>query len=54
MVELKRVLVEHPGDSPVFLHVGTQIVRLPPQFNVDTTNGLAGELRMLLGADAIM
>jgi DNA polymerase III subunit alpha len=54
VVELKDVLVEHPGDSPVFLHVGTQIVRLPRQFNVDTSNGLAGELRVLLGADAIL
>jgi DNA-directed DNA polymerase III PolC len=51
---LKRLLVEHPGDSPVFLHVGRQIIRLPPTFNVDTGNGLAGELRVLLGAEALL
>ncbi|HUF33344.1 MAG TPA: DNA polymerase III subunit alpha [Acidimicrobiales bacterium] len=52
--DLKRLLVEHPGDSPVFLHVGTKVLRLPPAFNVDTGNGLAGELRVLLGADALL
>jgi DNA-directed DNA polymerase III PolC len=52
--ELKRLLVDHPGDSPVFLHVGSTVLRLPPVFNVDTGNGLAGELRVLLGADALL
>ncbi|MCI3949238.1 MAG: dnaE, partial [Acidimicrobiales bacterium] len=37
--ELKRMLVEHPGDSPVFLRMGVTELRLPPAFNVDTTNG---------------
>jgi DNA polymerase III subunit alpha len=52
--QLRRLLVEHPGDSPVFLHVGRQVLRLPPAFNVDTGNGLAGELRELLGAEALL
>ena len=51
--ELKRMLVEHPGDSPVFLKLGTTEMRLPPTFNVDTTNGLLGELRVLLGPACI-
>jgi DNA polymerase-3 subunit alpha len=51
--ELKRMLVEHPGDSPVFLKLGTTELRLPPTFNVDTTNGLLGELRVLLGPGCI-
>ena len=51
--ELKRVLVEHPGDSPVLLRLGTTELRLPPTFNVDTTNGLLGELRVLLGPACI-
>jgi DNA polymerase-3 subunit alpha len=51
--ELKRMLVEHPGDSPVFLKLGTTELRLPPTFNVDTTNGLLGELRVLLGPACI-
>ncbi|HET6795312.1 MAG TPA: DNA polymerase III subunit alpha [Acidimicrobiales bacterium] len=51
---LKELLVEHPGDSPVFLHVGTKILRLPERFNVDCSNGLVGELRVLLGANAVV
>jgi DNA polymerase III subunit alpha len=50
---LKRLLGEHPGDSPVFLHVGEKVLRLPPEFNVDSRRGLVGELRVLLGPNAI-
>jgi DNA polymerase-3 subunit alpha len=52
--ELKRVLVEHPGDSPVLLRLGATELRLPPAFNVDTTKGLLGELRVLLGPGCIV
>jgi DNA polymerase-3 subunit alpha len=53
--QLKGVLTEHPGDSPVFLHLGErQVLRLPETFNVHTGNGLMGELRVLLGASAIV
>ena len=31
----------------------TQVLRLPDEFNVDASNGLVGELRVLLGPDAI-
>ena len=51
---LKGLLSEHPGESQVFLHLGEQqIVRLPDEFNVDASNGLVAELRVLLGPDAI-
>ncbi len=50
---LKRLLSEHPGDSPVFLHVGEKVLRLPAEFNVDSTRGLIGELRVLLGPTSI-
>jgi len=50
---LKRVLVEHPGDSPVLLGVGDKLLRLPDEFNVDSSNGLCAELRVLLGADCL-
>ena len=50
---LKRLLREHPGDSPVFLHVGEKVLRLPAEFNVDSRRGLVGELRVLLGPNAI-
>ena len=52
---LKDVLGDHPGDAPVLLHLGErQVVRLPEQWNVDTTNGLLGRLREALGPGAIM
>jgi len=51
---LKGLLSEHPGESQVFLHLGDrQIVRLPDEFNVDASSGLVGELRVMLGPDAI-
>ncbi len=50
---LKRLLTEHPGESPVFLHVGEKVLRLPSEFNVDSRRGLVGELRVLLGPNAI-
>jgi hypothetical protein len=51
---LKNVLLEHPGECPVYLHVGQKVLRLPPQYNADSSNGLVGELRVLLGADALV
>ncbi len=51
--DLKRLLTEHPGDSPVFLHIGEKVLRLPSEFNVDSSRGLVGELRVLLGPRAI-
>jgi DNA polymerase-3 subunit alpha len=51
---LKRLLKEHPGDSPVLLHVGEKVLRLPAEFNVDSRRGLVGELRVLLGPNAIL
>src|SRR5271154_6675549 len=51
---LKGVLVGHPGESPVLIHIGTKVLRLPPEFNVDSRNGLVGELKRLLGANAVL
>ena len=52
---LKGLLTDHPGEAQVFLHLGErQILRLPDQFCVDTTRGLLGELRVLLGADSLV
>ncbi|MHB1711444.1 MAG: helix-hairpin-helix domain-containing protein, partial [Acidimicrobiales bacterium] len=50
---LKHLLTEHPGASSVFLHVGEKVIRLPPEFSVDSRRGLIGELRVLLGPNAI-
>jgi hypothetical protein len=51
---LKAMLEGHPGESPVLLHVGKKVLRLTPEFNVDSRNGLVGELKTLLGANAIV
>ncbi len=53
--ELKALLSAHPGDSEVFLHLGDrQILRLPDDYSVDPASGLVAELRVLLGADAVV
>ena len=51
--ELKALLADHPGESPVFLHVGDKVLRLAEEFNVEARNGLVAELRVLLGPDCI-
>jgi DNA polymerase-3 subunit alpha len=53
--ELKRVLADHPGDSPVLLHLGeNKVLRLPAAWTVSVGPALLGELRVLLGPSAIM
>jgi len=51
---LKSMLQEHPGDTPVFLHLETTVLRLPESFRVDTRNGLFAELRVLLGPNGLV
>jgi len=53
--ELKHLLGEHPGNSQVYLHLGEEkVLRLPAEFSVDASNGLAAALRVLLGANAVL
>lgn len=55
VADLKSLLERFPGESPVFLHLGdSKVLRLPDQFCVDATGGIVGELRVLLGAAAIL
>ena len=54
VTDLKALLSEHPGDTAVFLHLGKQTVRLPDNFRVNPADGLAGELRVLLGPEAVL
>jgi DNA polymerase III subunit alpha len=55
VAHLKQILADHPGGAPVFLHLGErQVVRLPERWNVDTSNGLLGQLKVVLGAGAIV
>ena len=53
--ELKILLSDHQGDSDVFLHLdGSQVIRLPDSYRVNTGNGLVAEVRVLLGPDAVV
>ena len=52
--DLKDILVRFPGDSPVFLHMGQQVVRLPDAWSVELSGGLVGELRTMFGAACIV
>jgi DNA polymerase III subunit alpha len=52
--QIRKVLREHPGSSPVYLHVGQgKVLRLADEFCVDLDR-VVGELRMILGHDAVM
>jgi len=55
--KLKDILAEHPGDSPVYVHLEspekTTVLRLGDDHLVDAGTGLFAELRILLGADCI-
>jgi DNA polymerase III subunit alpha len=56
--QLKDVLSSHPGSTQVLLELaaGRQrktVLRLGSEFWVDSSNGLAAELKVLLGADAL-
>ena len=57
VAKLKDILSEHPGDSPVYVHLETPqkttVLRLGDDHLVDSGNGLFAELRVLLGADCI-
>ncbi len=50
---LKELVVEHPGPVPVHIRLGSKVLRLPAQFNVDPRGGLVGALKELLGANAV-
>ena len=51
---LKRILSEHPGESPVYLHLGQgKVLRLADEFNVDIAAAV-GELRVAFGHDAVI
>ncbi len=51
---LHRLLAEHPGESPVFIHLGDgPVIRLPETFCVDLGRGLVGELRAAFGAGVV-
>jgi DNA polymerase-3 subunit alpha len=53
LVRLKGLLMEHPGEVSVRLHIGDDVYQLPVEFKVNDKGGLIGELRVLFGANAI-
>jgi DNA polymerase-3 subunit alpha len=53
--DLKRLLAEHQGDSPVLLHLGERkVLRLPEAWSVEVGPALLAELRVMLGPAAIL
>ncbi|MGH2702155.1 MAG: hypothetical protein ACRDJ2_10340, partial [Actinomycetota bacterium] len=68
--QLKDVLSSHPGSTQVFLELATNqargdigrtaeqkrttVLRLGSEFWVDSSNGLAAELKVLLGPEALV
>jgi DNA polymerase-3 subunit alpha len=53
--QLKAALSDHPGRSPVFLHLGErQILRLADQWRVDASNSLLGRISTVLGPGAVV
>jgi DNA polymerase-3 subunit alpha len=52
--QIRKILREHPGESPVYLHIGQgKVLRLADEFCVDLDR-VVGELRMALGHDAVI
>jgi hypothetical protein len=51
--QLRELVMEHPGPSPVLLRVGQKVLRLPAQFNVDARGGIVGALKELFGTEAV-
>jgi DNA polymerase III subunit alpha len=51
---LKDILVKFPGDAKVYLHLGEQVVMLPPAWSVERGSSLVSELRALFGAECIV
>ena len=56
--QLKTILSNHPGASPVFLHMtgeqGTKVLRLADSHRVEVRSALLAELKELLGPSAIV
>ncbi len=51
--QLRDLVMEHPGLSPVHVKLGDKVLRLPPQFNVDPRGGIVGALKELFGTQAV-
>jgi DNA polymerase-3 subunit alpha len=58
VTKLRDILSQHPGDSPVFVHlVGPEketVLRLGDEFFCSAANGMFAELRVIFGADCVV
>ncbi len=55
VAKLKELFADFPGEAEVHILLGDKrVLRLPDDFLVDTNSGLVGELRVLLGSDAVL
>jgi DNA polymerase-3 subunit alpha len=58
VTKLREILSQHPGDSPVFVHlVGPEketVLRLGDEFFCSAANGMFAELRVIFGADCVV
>ncbi len=55
LARLKALLLEFPGESRVFVHLGERhVLRLPVRYCVEVGTPLVSELRVLLGAEAVL
>jgi DNA polymerase III subunit alpha len=52
--QLRELVMEHPGVSPVHVKLGDKVLRLPPGFNVDPRSGIVGALKELFGTQAVL
>lgn len=50
---MKELFVDFPGSSEVHVMLDDTVVQLPDAYSVNTGSGLVGELRALLGLDAV-
>ena len=55
VARLKELFLDFPGESEVLLLLDDRhVLRLPDQYAVSTRSGLVGELRALLGSEAVV
>ena len=55
VTRLRALISEHPGESPVFLHVGQARWSSCPTATASTpASGFLGEVRVLLGAECLL
>lgn len=52
--QIRELLLQYPGKSPVYIHLGDKVLKLSEEFGVEYSSGLIAELRVLLGPGCII